>query len=61
METKKGYSTTGNEIKYIKLSWNKGIKYFKSLGYTICANKRYMQKDNEYVHWNDKDKHWIID
>jgi len=61
MEIKTGYSATGNEIKYIKLSWNKGIKHFSSIGYKPCINKRYMQKDNKYVHWNDKDKHWIIE
>ena len=61
LKYKTGYSITGKKIKYMKLSWNKGIKYFKSIGYTICINKIYMQKDNKYVHWNNKDKQWIID
>lgn len=57
----KGYTITGEKIQYIKLSYKKGIKHFESLGFKLCINKRFMQKDDNYVHWNDKDKHWIID
>lgn len=61
MEVKLGYSVIGNPIRYIKLSYKRGLKYFSEQDYIQCNNAMYLQKDGEYVHFNKKCKMWIFD
>ncbi len=63
MEIKSGYTLTGERKEFLKMSYKKGLKHFESLGYSLCPNDKFMQKQIEnktiYVHFVGGN--WLIE